>query len=426
MKNVSSIILLAVSLLAVCVIPARAQVAAVGSPTPCPDEQLPGRPTLKRRQTNSDDRAGASRSATVPCEPNNLIKSEVRRVPVKFVGLVNVNESDLRHYIRGHYGEESTASSAANFQDLNVITSLVKKFLENSGYRHPRVTPQPATTNESADPILVIEEGARPRIASYDFKGNRVFSTSQLAGELDRCMTGYDRDYYDADVFEYCRHQLHNFARSQGYAKAEFHDPRISETDVGLIITLIADEGILYRVGKIRLDGDLMLAADRVPIVCPLKAGDVMNGELFSKWLFDDLKKSYWQQGYIQYTADVTPEFRTTNRGDGLIDLIITIDSGKRFKLQHIQFAGENLPDNLAALMLIHEGDIYNQTLFERSIETLNNTGQFEFIDKDKDVDFRSNDEEGLLDLAIKLKRKTVSWFSSSQLQPANAINLRT
>jgi outer membrane protein insertion porin family len=408
MKNVSSIVLLAVSLLAVCVLPIQAQVAtAATKPTPCPDEPTPGRPTLKRRQPTSDGNASADRGAQEPCEPSNVLRPTVRQIPVKFEGLVSVDESDLRHYIRGYYGDEARASSAAAYQDLNAITSLVKKFLEDSGYRHAKVTQQPALSNgESAEPVLVIEEGPRPRIAAYHFEGNRVFPTSQLAGELDRCMTGYNRYYYDANVFDYCLHQLAAFAKSQGYSKAQFQDPKVSETEAGLIITVSADEGILYRVGDIRFDGEVMVAADKVPLVCPLKTGDVMNGQLLSKWLFEDLKRSYGEHGYIQYSADVTPGFRTTNRGEGYLDLVITIDTGKRFKVRQIRFAGANLPDSLAELMLIHDGDIYNQVLFERSIETLNNTGKFEFIDCDKDADFRTDDEEGLLDIVIKLTRK--------------------
>ena len=57
-------------------------------------------------------------------------------------------------------------------------------------------------------------------------------------------------------------------------------------------------------------------------------------------------------------------------------------------------------------MMLIHDCDVYNSSLYEKSIDNLNNSGLFEFVDKDKDADFRANEEERWVEITIKLKRK--------------------
>jgi outer membrane protein assembly factor BamA len=119
------------------------------------------------------------------------------------------------------------------------------------------------------------------------------------------------------------------------------------------------------------------------------------------------LKQLYGEHGYIQYTAEVTPEFKSgPNKSDGVVDLEITIDEGRCFKVRKIKFAGEQLPDNLESMLLIREGDVYNASLYEKSINNLNNSGLFEFVDKDKDADFSTDEEEGLVDITIKLKGK--------------------
>ena len=56
--------------------------------------------------------------------------------------------------------------------------------------------------------------------------------------------------------------------------------------------------------------------------------------------------------------------------------------------------------------VLINEGDIYNQNYFEFSITRLNQLGYFNPIDKDKDADFRTNEEEGLVDVTVKVQEK--------------------
>src|SRR5213080_4628723 len=54
----------------------------------------------------------------------------------------------------------------------------------------------------------------------------------------------------------------------------------------------------------------------------------------------------------------------------------------------------------------MNEGDIYNQNTFEFSVIRLNQLGYFNPIDKDKDVDFRTNDEEGTVDVTVKVAEK--------------------
>jgi outer membrane protein assembly factor BamA len=119
------------------------------------------------------------------------------------------------------------------------------------------------------------------------------------------------------------------------------------------------------------------------------------------------LKQVYGEHGYIQYTAEVTPEFKSApDKSEGVVDLEITIDEGRRFKVGKIKFAGEQLPDGLESMILIHSCDVYNASLYEKSIDNLNNSGLFEFVDKDKDADFRVNEEERWVEITIMLKRK--------------------
>src|SRR5260370_40517717 len=54
----------------------------------------------------------------------------------------------------------------------------------------------------------------------------------------------------------------------------------------------------------------------------------------------------------------------------------------------------------------MNEGDIYNQSNFEFSVLRLNQLGYFNPIDKDKDADFRTNEEEGLVDVTLKVSEK--------------------
>jgi outer membrane protein insertion porin family len=379
---------------------------------PCEDEITPGRPTLKRRAVTCEESAAESVKATGPriedCKPENPESVAAGQpVTLNFEGLLSTDESELRKYLKEKRADRAGELSG-NSSYLESTSQIIKEFLLRRGYRHAVVTgrveeasPNPRTAT------FVVNEGLRTSVAEYRFHGNKVFSTADLGQKISECMAGYRRDYYDPEVFDYCKHSLTNFVKSRGYLQAEFGEPTLEETSTSVVITIPVNEGAIYRFGEIKIEGSSLFSPEKLRAMSPLRKGEIADGEKLSEWLYEGLKKLYGEQGYIQYTAEVQPEFKLPgDKSEGAVDLEITIDEGKRFKVHRIKFVGEQLPDNLESTMLIHDCDVFNASLFEKSIGLLNNLGLFEFIDKDKDADFRSNEEEGQVDISIKLRRK--------------------
>jgi outer membrane protein insertion porin family len=164
---------------------------------------------------------------------------------------------------------------------------------------------------------------------------------------------------------------------------------------------------VVYRLGEIRLKGAEAVAPVKVREMLDLKQGDLANGEKLGKWLFEDLKKVYGELGFIEYTGEIEPEFKvaTNTANEGVVDLIVNIEEGRRFRVRTIKFQGNDLTDEeLVRLMRIRVGDVFNQRLFEESIDELNKLGLFASIDKDRDADFKTDQELGLIDIVIKLR----------------------
>ena len=186
--------------------------------------------------------------------------------------------------------------------------------------------------------------------------------------------------------------------------------PFISSVDDTLRITVPIIDGKLYRVGEVKIEGNSIFSEQVIRAFIGLQKGVVANGEQLSKGLYENLKKAYGTQGFIQYTAEVTPTFKDnpTNPNEGVADFEIAIDEGKQFTLRRLEFTGNTFTrDNvLRREVLINEGDIYNQNYFEFSVTRLNQLGYFNPIDKDKDADFRTNEEEGLVDVTVKVQEK--------------------
>src|SRR5258708_2434349 len=186
--------------------------------------------------------------------------------------------------------------------------------------------------------------------------------------------------------------------------------PFLSAVDDTLRITVPIVDGKLYRLGDMKIEGNSIFSEQVIKNVIGLQKGEVANGEALSKALYENLKKAYGSQGFIQYTAEITPTFKDNpqNPNEGIADFLITIDEGKQFTLRRLGFTANTFTrDNvLRREVLINEGDIYNQNSFEYSIIRLNQLGYFNPIDKDKDADYRTNEEEGLVDVTVKVSEK--------------------
>jgi outer membrane protein insertion porin family len=254
--------------------------------------------------------------------------------------------------------------------------------------------------------------GSAPRleIAEIRFEGNRLFAGSALTARMKQCIAGYQKDepnVYRSQVFEYCLHGLANYESSQGYLQAKFGEPKLQELGQSVIVTIESNEGILYRVGNVAIEGADHVPEAEIREMLGLTRGDIANAEKIGRTLYEDLKAVYGDKGFIQYTAEIDPTFRSEpGATEGVADFTIIIDEGTQFKVRNISFKGKNLPEDFVRrFLLLREGDVYNQKSFEESIRRINETGVFNRVDKDRDVDYRTNEEEKVVDVVIKLSR---------------------
>jgi outer membrane protein insertion porin family len=353
---------------------------------------------------------------------------------IQFEGLKSVSESDVLKTFRER---RVGVSKEAIFDPVKVRTAtrVLKELLSAKG--HPNATININREEVSATSIAItfeIAEGPRVRIAEIRFEGSKVFKSGALrdqmkyvkeAGLISRFK---ELDILDRAKLDYDLHRVDNYMRSKGYLQARHGEPKIeglgprrtgfpilplpflSSVDDTLRITVPIIDGKLYRLGDMKIEGNSIFSEQVIKGIIGLQKGEVANGEAITKALYENLKKYYGAQGFIQYTAEVTPTFKDSPQkpDEGVADFLITIDEGKQFTLRRLEFTGNTFTrDNvLRREVLINEGDIYNADYFEFSITRLNQLGYFNPIDKDKDADYRTNEEEGLVDVTVKVAEK--------------------
>jgi outer membrane protein insertion porin family len=351
-----------------------------------------------------------------------------------FEGLHSVPESDVLKTFRER---RVGVSKEAIYDPVKVrnATRVLKELLAAKGHPNAVITEEREQISATSVGITFrVEEGARVRVGEVRFEGSKVFKSGELRSQMKYVKEAglfsrfREQDILHREKLEFDLHLVDNYMRSKGYLQSRHGEPRIeglgrhrtgfpilplpfiSSVDETLRITVPITDGKLFRVGDIKIEGNSIYSEQIIKGLIGLKTGDVANSEAITKALYENLKKAYGSQGFIQYTAEINPTFKDSPQkpDEGVADFLITIDEGKQFTLRRLEFTGNTFTrDNvLRREVLINEGDIYNQNLFEYSVVRLNQLGYFNPIDKDKDADFRTNEEEALVDVTLKVSEK--------------------
>lgn len=367
---------------------------------------------------------------------------EVKELPIirdlQFVGAKAVPESDiLKKFREERVGiSKETTFNPANVQKANRV---IRELLAGAGY--PNATINVKEEEVSATSIALtfdIDQGNRSRIVEIDFEGNEVFSDSELRGALTLVKeTGLISRFKGQDILDLRKLQydlqknVRQYMYSKGYFQARLGEPEvvglgykrtgfpivgslplplISSKDDTLKVVVPVTEGKIFRAGDIKVEGNSIFSEQNILDIVGLKKGEIVDGKRLTTALSEDLPKYYGSQGFVQFSAEPEPEFKDSpnNPKEGIVDIKIIIDEGKQFRLRRLEFSGNTFTRDrvLRREVLINEGDIYNQRNLEYSVARLNQTGYFDPIDKDKDVEVRTDEEQGDLDLVLKVKER--------------------
>jgi outer membrane protein insertion porin family len=367
---------------------------------------------------------------------------EVKELPIvrdlQFTGLKAVQESDV---LKAFREKRVGISKEAVYDPVKArnATRILRELLASKGF--PNATVEIKEEEVSATSIALtfdVDQGNRSRIIDIQFEGNEHFSDGELRGALQLVKeTGLISRFKGLDILDLQKLQydlqknVRSYMFSKGYFQARIGDPVveglglkrtdfiplitlpipfISSKDDTLRITIPVTEGKIFRVGELKVEGNSIFSEQQILAYVGLKAGEIADGKRLQDAVYEDLKNVYGQQGFVQYTAEFEPDFKDNpaNPNEGIVDIKITIDEGKQFTLRRLEFTGNTFTRDrvMRREFLINEGDIYNSRYLEISVARLNQTQYFDPIDKDQDVEIRTDEEQGDVDLIVKIKEK--------------------
>ena len=259
------------------------------------------------------------------------------------------------------------------------------EFYQRNGFTGVDVQLQVVTDDArgTARAVYTIKEGEKGAVRSIVFQGNTKFSDRTLrhqmktraktpisfldkSGRLDQAQLQQDLD------------SVREFYQNKGYIDIAIPEVRQERTDNGMRIVIVLNEGVQYRVGKLRFQGEEVTNEERLLKLVKMKSGSIYT----PKGLKDDSKAiidGYGAGGYVD--VDLQPQ--GTPGGPGLIDLTYTITDGPRSFVERVNITGNIRTKDKVIRREIATlpGDVFDTVRVEISKKRLENLGYFEKVD---------------------------------------------
>jgi len=212
--------------------------------------------------------------------------------------------------------------------------------------------------------IYRIDEGPRVQIQKVSFSGNDNIKTGTLRKVIKtkRKKWFYWPFYYTKETVTEDIERLENLYYERGFldysieAKTEFADDKSK-----VRVTFIIDEGPIYRVRKIVLDGNQYFDQQTLQAKLQLEPGQVY----IKRKADSDAKQMgelYHEQGFVDAEVTQQPKFVSDAN---MVDVIFAIAEGKQFRIGQIDITGNEFTQDKTVRQVLNEygftpGQLYN------------------------------------------------------------------
>ncbi len=307
---------------------------------------------------------------------------------------------------------------------------VLREMLSEHGHQFATVRTEIKTIPPAGVSLtFTVKEGPTVKVGKIAFQGNTSINDRTLRAAMKNLkpigiphsiiLENLFAKTYDATKLDEDTERVRQVYRERGWFKTQMGDPTTHIRDAGGIspftlrpstgkrvdILMPLEEGDRYRLGGITFTGNKQVTNTRVlRAQFAQKDGEYFNATLFGKGI-DQLRKAYGSQGYINMVPTPTPRFDEAKK---LIYLDIDIDEGKQFFVSRIEFTGNSITRDkvIRRELQLQEGQLYNSQLWDLSILRLNQLNYFDTLKAEQDSESRLDNENGTVDLLLKLKEK--------------------
>jgi outer membrane protein insertion porin family len=352
---------------------------------------------------------------------------------IKYEGNKSVTQSE----ILDRYKERKVGLVVESQYDPNKVQrakNVLLELLAERGHQYAKVDAQiKRVPPSSLELTFKVNEGPKVKVGHIEIVGNTVFSDRAVIRAMHNLKPiGIPHSIlfenlfartFDSTKMEEDKSRIQSFYQDHGYFTAKVTDSDVKIHEVGgtgiripLIksnkigsradINLTMDEGRKYHLNNITFTGVKFFRTPEA-LMNPLfgmSKGDVFTTAKLRKGL-EQMRKLYGDFGFIDFVAE--PGFEPIPNSDQ-IDLSLSVDEGKQFFVRRIDFSGNTTTRDkvIRREILIDEGQIFNNRMWEMSILRLNQLGYFDPLKAEEAADIKRDTKTNTVDITLKVKER--------------------
>jgi outer membrane protein insertion porin family len=355
---------------------------------------------------------------------------------VTYEGLKSITNAEILERLRD---QKADIRQDSPYDPVRVdrAEGVIKRMLAERG--HQNATVEVRTEKNPQNSIAVtfaVNEGSTVKIGKIDIEGNSALSDREVKNSMKLVkesgpLTLFTRnDTYNQLKLNDDITRIRMQYASKGYVRANVLEPVTEikpktiyrtlpfikpgfpwgipvpfwkEQAQRLHVTLKIEENAQYRVGTVNVIGNKEFSSETIRFMLGLTPGAVYNEERLRKGL-DILKKMYGERGYINFTPIPQQSF---NEQSKIVNLTISIEEDHKFYINRISFTGNTTTRDkvIRRELMVNEGEVFNSTLWNRSLLKLNQLGYFDEV-RQQDAEMKLNPADNSVDINLKVKEK--------------------
>jgi outer membrane protein insertion porin family len=292
------------------------------------------------------------------------------------------------------------------------ILEIKKAYIED-GYHAAKIEPELLTDiKNEATLTFKITEGKKVLIRDITFVGNTVFDKGDLLKKIETKERWFlswitDRGAYLEETMDLDIERIKAAYHDEGYQDVKVKPAQVTLVDdKSLDILIEIDEGAQYRVGKVKVSGDLLYPEEELLGLVKLKPGDVFSRAVLRESILA-LTDVYADSGYAY--ANVAP-LTSKDKKDLLIDLNLEVEQGIQVSVERIEINGNaKTRDKVIRREIpLLEGNLYSAKKVKEANRRIRNLGFFDEVN----VTNKPGSEESKTVLDVEVAEKPTGTFS--------------
>ena len=302
--------------------------------------------------------------------------------------------------------------SILNIFQIRSDIARVEVLYKEKHYYNVKITYKihPLKQNQ-AELELIVNEGKKVLIRKITFQGNDIYKAKQLKKIIKTKKKGFfsfltgsgniDENQLEQDVA-----RLQSFYHNNGYIQARVGEPLVTFEEDGIYIIFKIKEGLRFKVGKVDIDGDLILSKEKLIAVLKITQETYYNRSVIRDDILA-LTDIYNDAGYAY--VEILPQI-SKNMDELIANITFIVNKGQLIYFERINITGNNKTRDKVIrreLPLVERG-LYSGNRLKRGIRNLKRLEYFEEVK----VNTKKGSDDDLMILDINVSEKPTGSFT--------------